>query len=124
MIGKSIELDKMRTLRFDFNAMADFEDVYGKSLMEILATGAISFSAIRALLWAGLKHEDRQLAAAGPARAGEIAQDWMEKSGGDAADLTKMVTDALIESGFVKVEPAGDGDTGPDTTEGDDSGNC
>jgi hypothetical protein len=48
----------------------------------------------------------------------------MEKSGGDAADLTKMVTDALIESGFVKVEPAGDGDTGPDTTEGDDSGNC
>jgi hypothetical protein len=114
-----IELDKMRNLRFDINAMADFEEVYGKTLMELLATGMISFSGLRALLWAGLKHEDKQLGAAGPQKAGEIAQAWIDKSNGDVTQLTQIVTDALIKSGFATVEPADD----PDNA-GDGSGNC
>jgi len=122
MKGKSIELDRMRTLRFDINAMADFEDVYGKSLMDVLATGMISFSALRSLLWAGLKHEDPQLARQGPQAAGEIAQAWIEKSGGDIAQLSKIVTDALIDAGFVRIEPTDEPE--PEQSTGDGQGNC
>lgn len=51
---------KKRTLRFDINALADFEQETGMGFGQLMATRAI-FATARALLWAGLKHEDRTL---------------------------------------------------------------
>lgn len=52
-----IELDgKQRTLKFDLNALCLFEEAAGIGITEALQKR--SMSAIRALLWAGLIHED------------------------------------------------------------------
>ena len=54
-----IQLDKVRSLRFDLNAMAAYEDVTGKSAFAI--GDDINAKSIRALLWACLIHEDYKL---------------------------------------------------------------
>jgi hypothetical protein len=54
-----IDLDKPRSLRFDLNAMAAYEDATGKSAFAI--GDNISATSIRALLWACLIHEDDTL---------------------------------------------------------------
>ena len=53
----AIELDRHRKMLIDFNALASFEEVTGKSA---LREGIDSKSAvdIRAFLWAALRHED------------------------------------------------------------------
>ena len=51
---------KKRTLRFDINALADFEQESGMGFGQMMSTRAV-FATARALLWAGLKHEDRAL---------------------------------------------------------------
>lgn len=51
---------KKRTLRFDINALADFEQETGMGFGQLMSTRAV-FATARALLWAGLKHEDRAL---------------------------------------------------------------
>lgn len=56
---KGIE-ERNRSLRYDLNAMADFEQTTGMGLPRLMATQAI-FATTRALLWAGLKHADRGL---------------------------------------------------------------
>ena len=54
-----IDLDKPRSLRFDLNSMAAYEDATGKSAFAI--GDNISATSIRALLWACLIHEDDTL---------------------------------------------------------------
>jgi hypothetical protein len=57
---------KERTLRFDLNAMAAYEEATGKSLFNQKDAGEISgkMSAVtlRALLWAMLLHEEKTIA--------------------------------------------------------------
>jgi len=57
-----IELDKKREIKFDLNAMAELEEIYGDlpSAMEAL-NKKMSVKAMRALLYSGLKHEDEAL---------------------------------------------------------------
>jgi len=59
--GVEIELDKMRTLKFDLNAFAELEDAYGtvEDAMKAMEKGSIK--ALRAVLWSGLVHEDEEL---------------------------------------------------------------
>jgi len=56
-----IQLDKERHLKFDLNAFAALEDVYGdiNAAFEAMQRGSVK--AIRAMLWAGLIHEDETL---------------------------------------------------------------
>ena len=56
-----IQLDKERHLKFDLNAFAELEDIYGdiNNAFEAMQKGSIK--AIRAMLWAGLVHEDKTL---------------------------------------------------------------
>ena len=54
-----VTLDKDRNFVFDLNTMARYEDVTGKSSFKIAEE--LSASSIRALLWAGLVHEDEAL---------------------------------------------------------------
>lgn len=56
-----IQLDKKRHLKFDLNAFAELEELYGdmNAVFEAMQKGSIK--AIRAMLWAGLVHEDKEL---------------------------------------------------------------
>lgn len=56
-----IQLDKERHLKFDLNAFAELEELYGdiNTAFEAMQRGSIK--AIRAMLWAGLVHEDKNL---------------------------------------------------------------
>jgi hypothetical protein len=56
-----ITLDKERHLKLDLNAMVKFEEVTGKSLFNQNALSELSSIDMRALLWAGLAHEDPTL---------------------------------------------------------------
>jgi len=57
----TLQLDKERHLKFDLNAFAEFEDIYGdiNTAFEAMQKGSVK--AIRAMLWAGLVHEDKTL---------------------------------------------------------------
>lgn len=55
-----IELDKKRKLRYDFNAMCELEDVLGRPLQE-LSDKNLRMKDMRAMLWAGLLHQDPDL---------------------------------------------------------------
>ena len=55
----TIKLDKERKLCFDLNAMAEFEEVTGKSIFQTLEQ--MTAKDLRALLWACLIDEDPTL---------------------------------------------------------------
>lgn len=71
-----IELDRSRTLKLTFNAMCEAESLLGRPVI----SGQIGMSEIRALLWAGLKWEDKTLT---PERMGNLLQKH--------AHLTKII---------------------------------
>jgi len=49
-----LELDKKRAYDINLNALINFEEATGKSLMKMKAGDEFSLKDIRALLWAGL----------------------------------------------------------------------
>jgi hypothetical protein len=51
---------RKRFLKFDINALADFEQETGMGFGQLMSTKAV-FATTRAMLWAGMKHEDRGL---------------------------------------------------------------
>jgi hypothetical protein len=55
-----VKLDKKRNLHYDMNALAEIEDALGVQLSE-LADVKMTIKNIRAILWAGLIHEDPEL---------------------------------------------------------------
>lgn len=58
----AIELDKERRLKFNLNALIIAEEISGKKLSELNAEeGGFDLSFLRAMLYAGLKWEDREL---------------------------------------------------------------
>lgn len=96
---------RTRRLRFDMNAMGDFEQLTGMGLAQLMQTRAI-FAATRALLWAGLKHEDRRLDIE---MVGNLMQGYVE-NGGDIADLLDATLTAAIEQKAIKdIRKAEDG---------------
>ena len=56
-----IELDRVRHMRLDFNALADFEDATGKSAFDAKTFSTLRGADLRALLWASMVHEDPTL---------------------------------------------------------------
>ncbi|KHO62672.1 hypothetical protein THYS13_07350 [Thermoanaerobacter sp. YS13] len=56
-----IQLDKERHLKFDLNAFAELEEIYRDINIAFEAMQKGSIKAIRAMLWAGLVHEDKTL---------------------------------------------------------------
>ena len=53
--------DSVRKLRYDFNAVVDLEDYFGKGIASILSQEQVGFQALRALYWAGLKWRNGKL---------------------------------------------------------------
>jgi hypothetical protein len=64
-----IELDRPRMLRFDLNAFCAFETTVGQSIEAVWGSfDRQPFTSIRALLWAGLLHEEPELTLEGAGR--------------------------------------------------------
>jgi hypothetical protein len=91
----TITLDRVRHLRYSFNDIADIEDALGMYFPDV-AQAKVSFKILRALLWGGLKWEDKVLRQnpAGLVTIGNILQEWIEK-GGSKDDLYKMCSDGI-----------------------------
>lgn len=76
-----VTLDKVRHLKFDFNALALAEKETGKNLLKGAAWADMSASDIRAFLWAGLLWEDSELTLGmvgsmiHPGNAGDVGAD-------------------------------------------------
>lgn len=92
----SVRLDGERHLRFDINALADAEEALGVGLGQALQSRA-GIRELRALLWAGLRWEDKKLTLE---RTGEILQEYVE-SGGDLTAVAEALTKALAASGLI-----------------------
>lgn len=93
-----ITLDKERNLLLDFNAIADAGEVSGKAVMEFITGESVSFPGMRALVWAGLKHEDPKLTLKA---VGELIQAKLEEGEG-IPDIGAKIWAALIASGIGK----------------------
>lgn len=100
--GVLIDLDKPRKLRFGLNAVCDLEDLIGKPISEMFPTtkadqAKMRFATIRAIIWAGLKHDDESLT---PSIAGALIDDYCTKDGNDLAGVMAKVMDAFKRSGL------------------------
>lgn len=93
----TIELDKPRRLRFDLNALADLEGVLGLGIGQIFKEEMIGVRVIRALLWAGLKWEDRGLTLE---RVGTLLNSYLE-SEGTLQGLLDKIMEALTAAGWL-----------------------
>lgn len=105
---------RARRIRFDMNALSDLEGALGKSVADILGGDgrALGFSAIRALVWAGLRHEDRGLTLE---RAGSMIQSALE-GGMSLADVLAKVSEAIAACGVFSSEKASDAPSDPPAT--------
>ena len=83
-----IELDVTRRLRFDVNALAEFDDVNKVSFFE-LPNSMVSFSTIRNLLWAGLLHEAPEITTK---QVGDLIQTFWIDRGKTIEDLVGLIT--------------------------------
>ena len=108
---------KERRLRYDINAAADMEELMGgKSLLYVLSNPmAAGFSAIRILLWGGLKHAEKGLTLL---RVGVMMQDYME-SGGSIEKLAEKLGEAVRKSKIL-----GEEKTDKETEDESDEGNA
>jgi len=92
-----LDLDRPRNLKLDFNTMCVAEGVLGRGVV----TNQFGMSEMRALVWAGLRHEDRTLTLE---KAGELI------GNSNLPDTMEKVAKCLGEF-FNQGESQGDGQT-------------
>lgn len=85
------EKNRSRYLRFDINALADFEQLTGMGFGQLMSMKAM-FATCRALLFAGLKHEDRTLTVE---RVGDLIFDFINDEKNPNASIDYLVEKAL-----------------------------
>lgn len=94
-----------RTLRFDVNALADFEQETGMGFAQLMKQKAI-FGTARAMLWAGLKHQDRALTIE---RVGDLIGAYLKdkeiaRENRDINTLLEVAFSAAIDQGALGLE--------------------
>jgi hypothetical protein len=92
-----IDLDKERTLRFDFNAMANYEDATGANAL-LMDWSKATAKQIKALVWGCLLHEDPALT---------LDQVGGMLHGGNAKMIGKKIMEAIL-AGSPKAKEAED----------------
>ena len=95
---KSVPIElggKMRNIRYGYNDACEIEALCGKTLMDVYRSG---FVGIRAMLWGGLKWQERGLT---PNMVGIWLDEFYEE-GGRFDDVNGKVMEALMLSGFMK----------------------
>lgn len=85
---------RKRSLRFDLNALADFEQAVGMGFAQLMEMKA-AFATVRAMVWAGLKHQDRALTIE---RAGTLIGEYV-REGGNINDVLTACIEAAVEHG-------------------------
>ena len=95
-----IQLDKLRHLRFTFNDIADMQAVSPLIFEKEMG----DFSVIRTFLWAGLRHEDPELASypVGERKVGEIIEELLVSEKVTIPDLVTACTKAMNTSATIK----------------------
>jgi hypothetical protein len=86
-----------RSLKFDMNALADFEQETGMGFGQLMQQKAI-FAVVRGLLWAGFQHEDRRIQMR---RVGELISQYLEDEteSHDINDLLVFAYQTAVEQG-------------------------
>ena len=113
-VEKDIET-KPRYLRFDFNALADFEQINGMGLGQLLTMKAV-FGTARAMLWAGCKSDDPRITLQ---KSGDLIGEYIQ-AGGTVDEVLGKCFEAAIDQGAIGSGAA----INSDEDEGDsDSGN-
>lgn len=109
---------KERRLRYDINSAAEMEELMGgKSLLYVMANPqAAGFSAIRILLWGGLKHAEKGITLQ---RVGLMMQEYME-AGGSFGELAGKIGEAIKASKIMGESLAGEEDTQEETDAGNE----
>ena len=92
-----ITLDKERTLRFDYNSIADIEEKTGNGIGVLLSEQRVGLHTLRLLYSGGLKHEDKDMSVV---KAGKLLNDYLQ-SGGSWKELGDKLSQALDESGIM-----------------------
>lgn len=93
-----INLDKPRTLRFNMTALSLIEDTYNKPISDIFKNDLAKEFTIRKLatfLWAGLRHEDKELTAEKIIEFFDDAENPAEKMKEASEVLGKAMTEAF-----------------------------
>lgn len=121
------ENGRVRALKFDVNALADFEQETGMGFAQLMKQKAV-FGAARAMLWAGLKHEDRGLTIEA---VGDLLSDYLTDKevprGDHTIDTILMVAiAAAVQQGALgrpaeptKTDDDVDGEKDPNVLEGE-----
>lgn len=86
---------KTRLLRFDYNAVCDIEEKYGKGIGAILNTEQVGLRVLRVFYWAALKWKDQGLTLD---RVGQMLQTEIAENGSDVKTLFEPVLKALKQS--------------------------
>lgn len=104
---------RRRSLKYDINALADFEQLTGMGFGQLMQQKAI-FATARALLWAGLKHEQRTLTVE---EVGNLLGQFV-RNGGTIDEALGQAFKAAAEQGAFGEMP--DVDDVPEETSGED----
>ena len=86
---------RQRNLKFDDNAIADFEREMKVSFFAILNQERFGFDAMRVLLWAGLKHEDQSLT---PIKIGNWMGKYRQDNKVNIASMLEEFTNKILEA--------------------------
>lgn len=92
-VGKNNQ-PRARALRYNLNALADFEQEVGMGFGQLMMMKA-SFATTRAMAWAGLKHQDRALTLE---RVGDLIQEFIH-GGGDMNEVLTACVEAAVDQG-------------------------
>lgn len=110
MYSKEFEVNgKTKRLKYDFNAIADVEELSGVGMAKLFSDEMVGFNTIRLLIWAGLKHEERGITTQ---RAGMIIKDMME-SGYELDTIMELIMEALTKSGIFPKDTVEQSDENP-----------
>lgn len=83
-----IELDRLRTIKFDMNALAEMEDALGRPVSQMTEMN-VGMREMRAMVWAGLLHENPKLTLADAGKLIEL--DRLE-------EITQQITAAFTNA--------------------------
>ncbi|GAB6171991.1 hypothetical protein JCM15765_14690 [Paradesulfitobacterium aromaticivorans] len=93
--------DKVKQLRYDFNAIADLEEKFGKGIAVIVSEEQVGFRALRLFYWSGLKWKDPGIT---PQRVGQMLMKKITDDGETVEELFVPVMKALEKSGLLKTK--------------------
>lgn len=89
---------KTHTLKYDFNAICDIEELAGVGISEFVSEKKVGMNTIRLVLWGGLKWKNNGLT---KQQVGFIVRDYIEE-GGEISELANHAFSLLSKAINVK----------------------